>query len=141
MSGGAATATAPQRNWRRAKQQRVATEARSSLGKRRCFSASQLSLFLLAAPTVPVFDEESLNTLADLDTMSGLYLYGSISPTVGGDGSERKQTICRHRFQAAYKVIIIKIRQKYMNLSVSARVGPRYCVGNNAKQSYKCYGR
>ena len=71
---------------------------------------SQVCFFLLlrpchrARPGSSVFDE-SLNNMADDNTSSKFYLYGSISPTVGGDGGDgssggvsggRKQVIFRN---------------------------------------------
>ena len=49
-------------------------------------TALQPSLFLLAALSVL---DESLNTLADQDTTSELYLYGSILPAMGRDGRNK----------------------------------------------------
>ena len=50
---------------------------------------SQVYFFLLLCRVRPgpfIFDK-SLNTLADRNTTSGLYLYGSISPAIGEDAA------------------------------------------------------
>ena len=83
------------RDRRRSKQRRITTDARSSVGKRRCFHnaiAKSVSSFCSARARP---SHESLNILADHNRATGLYLYGSFSPIVRGGSRRRKQAIDR----------------------------------------------